>query len=357
MVTQLSVPVQSVSSIKEEVARRKADQIRIRAATNAFLADVRGIPDFLDLADAALPPQSDALTLYMGRQIPTACIEHIAMDFLAEWMSVAQPSVAQVVAFTSDNWAPGGHKQSVTSPQLVTRVCENRVHLRAMSVVPKSFRIMSSRPVLASIPAQCKWAMWGFDSFDGMLPAFHSLLRSKAGLNGSGKHDASGFWSECVRRSRKPPPTVFCEVDGCAVSRPAEFIGQEIFVRPPASWFYLAYLCLFLTGERALVATAIEDDDESIQQLFVRSIALIEERTGVAPLILETPHHSPRLIRSTGDPIVHPVDFTEIHPAVFQPGWRDHITLPPQDVSFYEAAEMILHQLATMPVPVRERVM
>ena len=343
MLTFASLPgidVQSKGAIAEEVRSRRADRARIRAATNEFLLSERGIADFLTIADRAIPPKPDVLTLCLGRQIPTVCIEHLSLEFLAKWLNPAFPSIAEVIAFTGDTWVPRGHKNSVTTVPVMTGVNENRVVTRNLTVVLKDDRkcLTESKP-LSHIPVRFAREEWGVE-FDGMLPGFHAQLRTLAGSK-SNCYDISELLSRCARNSSLPPSYVFREEKGMAVRRTMWEKDDRQYLRPPASWYYLPYLCLFLTGQRALVATVLEDDDDSIQQLFADAIDLIQKAVGIAPLFLWTPHKSERLTRSTGGP----VDFTEVHPAVLKPGWRSQISLPADDCVFHQAADHISHQL------------
>jgi hypothetical protein len=333
-------------ALAEDVAHRRSRQEEIRKHIDALVLRERGIQNFSARADAWMPPR-DELTLCFCRQVATVSLENLTVELLAEWLNPMLPCRAQTVEFQHDCWAANAYKQSLTALQVLTHLKGSMVSLRSVPVVPKEYRgTLTQIPPLSAIPATLKKEGWGFE-FTGQLPAFHRQLRRTAGCVDGADHDLSGFWSECLQASVLPPSSVFLAKNGRSWRRssiPMEFDG---YARPPASWYYFLYMCLYCTGHRALVATTIEEDDENIRQLFVENIAYIEQHVGVAPLILWLPHESKRLQR----PLGQPVNFTEIHPGVFRPGWRDQITRPPETNTLYDAADHLIHGLATLPFP------
>jgi hypothetical protein len=249
--------------------------------------------------------------------------------------------------FTHDCWGRNSYKQSLTSLQMLLNVRNDGLAtVRSVPVVPREVRnILNQLPVLSSIPAQVTREKWNLD-FQGPLPDLHRTLRRTAGLHNGSDYDISDFWSECAHATQQPLCSVFIvNGNGRAERRASIPPAFQGYVRPPASWYYLLYLCMFLTGDRALAATTLEEDDRSIQDLFFQSIELIEREIGVAPLIIWLPHYSSRLRRGN----CKSVDFTEIHPAVLRPKWKDRVKMPGGGLPCYDAADHIVHSIATLP--------
>lgn len=335
--------MQTPAWVGEEVRKRRAMGGHLRAALDDFILRRRGIDSFSRIVDAWLPP-ADELILYFSRQIATVSLENMAVERLAAWLSRQTPARAETVEMKNDCWAANGYKKSLTALPLITDACDGRLHVRAVKTIPTEMRRhINMRPVLSSIPAKIDLKKWGI-AYQGMLPGLHRTLRQAAGCRDAA-YDTTSLWTECLRATTQPPESVYVESGGHAARRAwtRDVLGR---CRPPASWYYLLYLCFFVTGDRALVASTIEEDDEEIRTLFTQNIALIERETGVAPLILWTPHYSSRLLRTTREPL----DFNEIHPGVFKGGWTERLTLPAHDATCHEAADDYLHQLATMPL-------
>ncbi|TSC79964.1 MAG: hypothetical protein G01um101425_441 [Candidatus Peregrinibacteria bacterium Gr01-1014_25] len=333
--------------LAQEVDRRRSNSGRIRKAINDFAIHHRGVDDFAGRADRWMPSANGALTLCLARQIATVSLEHLCMELLERWLKPSLPVKAQIVEFRNDCFANNAYKQSLTSLPVLTHLRKDKASFRCVKVVPKDERSrLTSKSLLSSINARLTKQEWGVD-FQGDLPGFHRALRRAAGLQNGSDFDISDFWSSCAREASRPPSSVFVDVGGKVERRATAPLHGNGYVRPPASWYYLLYLCLFVTGDRALVATTIEEDDESIRTLFLENIALIEEATGFAPLIVWLPHYSRRLNRVTGAPL----DFTEIHPAVFQTGWDGRVTMPRDNATCYEAADHLLHEMALLPIP------
>lgn len=342
--THAVAATQHVSWLSGEIDKRRAQRDQISFALDAFALRHRGIENFSKMVDQWMPSTGNAFTLFLARQIASVSLEHLCIELLARWLLPIIPVRAQTVEFTKDTWANSPHKQGLTSLPVLIRLRAEVAEVRTVKVVPKSERRrLSISPVLSSISAEMKKPEWGMD-FQGSLPDLHRALRVSAGISNGNDYDISDFWPECLRATSLPPPTVFLEIDGKAERRnsvPPDFQGHA---RPPASWFYLLYLSMFVTGDRVLVATTIEEDDESIRTFFSQSIERIEKEVGIAPLIVWLPHHSATLRRQSGEPL----DFTEINPAVFQTGWADRVSMPEIDMSCYDAADHLIHQIAML---------
>lgn len=338
--------VQRPSALLREVHERRARRTEIHRAINRCAERHRGIRDFADRADRWMPP-GEELTLFLARQLATVSLENVGAERLTEWMALQMPVCVQTVEFVHDTWAANAHKRSLIALPVITHVRDDGLtSIRSVRVVERAERLRLSRtPLLSSINAALRREQWGV-AFEGRLPDLHRTLRRAAGLTNGTDYDISDFWHQCVRATTKPPEWVFVATNGTAERKPYLPTFFDGYVRPPASWYYLLYLCLFLTGDRALLATTIEEDDESIRTLFTESIALLEREIGVTPLIVWMPHTSRRLRRPTGAPL----DFTEIHPGVFRPGWWDRLPLPACDRTCYQAMDQIVHAVADLPL-------
>ena len=337
---------QQPASIAHDVALRLAERDQIRQRLDAFMLRERGIPAFSTIVDRWMPPLSNSLALCLARQIPTASIEHLTVDGTARWLSSHIASHAAVMGFRRDCWVSNSYKQSLTVLPVIQKVSGNVVHVRNTKVVTPAFRPnLQHLPVLSSIPAKFARPEWGLE-IRGTLADLHHALRTRARGVEDTTPDFSFLWQECLHRSTKPPAYAFVDLGGYARKVQRWDMYASSYIRPPASWYYLLYLGMFLTGERALIATTIEEDDESIRMLFVESIAVLKEATGVEPLILWTPHASPTMVTTTSQPLT----YNEFHPTVLEDGWTNHVSLPDSHVSCYEASARIADAIARLPL-------
>ena len=337
---------QTTCMLAKEVERRRSQRDRICQAVNDLVRRQRGVDDFTGRSDQWMPPE-EVLHLVLARQIATVSLENLSAHLLGSWINKQFPARTETVTFVRDTWAANAYKQSLTTIPMLTCIRDGLASLRSIKVIPKTERTtVSAAQLLNGIPARLQRSKWGID-FQGTLPDLHKLLRCRANMDGNDAFDISDFWMSCAQASSQPPPLIYAERGGRAV--PMTLNGRAIdgYWRPPASWYYLLYLCLFVTGDRALIATTIEEDDESIRNLFLRNIALIEECTGFPPLIVWLPHYSQHLKRPGGAPL----NFTEVNPAVFQQGWQEELTMPDPHISCYDAMDHLIHAVASLPSP------
>ncbi len=347
MDTKMEALEQDVSWLRNEVATRKRKAVDTCAALDRFATDYRGVPDFCRRTDEWMPAYGNGTTFFLARQVASVSLEHLCAEFLAQGMGTDMDVRAEVVEFTGDCWAANSHKNSLVNLPVMTSLKDGKARVRTVRVLPQAQRRrLAMNPLLSSLQAQLKREQWGLD-FTGPLPEFHKLLRQKAGSSNGCGYDVSTLWSDCLSDSMLPPESAFVEVEGCAQRRSMPCLDKGGYVRPPASWYYLLYLSLFLTGDRVLLATTLEEDNVSIQTLFEESIALIERQTGVKPLIVWLPHHSEEIVRDSGKPL----DFTEINPAVFADDWRTLVSVPSDAPNMYATALSVMHQLARLPIP------
>jgi hypothetical protein len=177
-------------------------------------------------------------------------------------------------------------------------------------------------------------------SYDGNLPGLHVALRNAIGLTRGHEYDITAMLRECLETASIKPPSYYAYVNDLLTKFRGP-VRKHDNARPDASWYYLLYLALFMTGDRALVATTLEEDDPKIQKYFEANVRRLREATGFCPLILWMPPSSTQLsCTETGERL----RFTEIQPAVFRSNWRKQIEPPDPQSTFFEAADGLLHR-------------
>ncbi|PIR52419.1 hypothetical protein COU77_00470 [Candidatus Peregrinibacteria bacterium CG10_big_fil_rev_8_21_14_0_10_49_16] len=335
---------QTIAALSKDVERRRRHQVTLRARIDAFVEKQRGVRNFSALVDEVFPPKKNELTLALARQLATANVENSAAELLAQWMTCAElPTQLETIVFSKDVWAPNSYKKSLTALPILD-------HLRSKlgSYPTRSQRVVSKRDrahvntgsVLGEIPAELRCSQWGLN-FEGNLKELHLYLRRKAGLTSGDQYDFSLLWETCARTTSMPPQTAFVQ-NGHRSVRTHLWLQQDArYVRTGAEWYYLPYLSMFCSGERALLATTIEEDDENIRQYFLENMELLQREIGVEPLIIWEPHYSEHCTRMDGSPL----NFTEFNPHLFQTRWQDAIQQPHAALSCYEAMNQLLHSL------------
>ncbi len=276
----------TVDELRREIERRRNDSERLRGAVVDFCYREYGLRRFTSRV-AAIMGENEVFQVCLARQIPTANIEHLAARALAGWLEDVMGMPVQAVAL--------GLRRDVftlRNPYKRSLVCIPRLGrgrrgpaVRTDSVFPWLERLEGI--ILGRIVTQ------GGQT----LPAYHQAMRDRAFGDANAPVDLSEFHRDnlqhCAERGKRDllPKRIFVRKNEHEEERPvhsgrmpAAFPGN---VRPPAEWYYLFYLMLFLDGRRALLSTV--GDDEEVAGWFRDSIDIIETATGERPLIISTP--------------------------------------------------------------------
>ena len=276
----------TVDELRREIERRRKDSQRLGRAVVDFCYREYGLRHFASRV-AVTMGESETFQVCLARQIPTANIEHLAAHALARWLTDAMGMPARAVAlglrrdiFTLAN----PYKRSLVCIPWLGRGRRGPA-VRIDSIFPWLERLEGI--ILGRIVTR-----------EGQtLPAYHRTMRDRAFGDADVSVDLSAFHRDnlqhCAQLGKREllPRRVFLRKDEREEEQPvdpkrpaAPFPGG---VRPPAEWYYLFYLMLFLDGRRALLSTV--GDDEEVTGWFRDSIARIEAATGERPLIISTP--------------------------------------------------------------------
>jgi hypothetical protein len=327
--TLISDRDQTLADLERGVADRRAQERSLQQKRDGLMARERGIEIYSAKVDAWLSRRlGGKLIVYLGRQLSSASVEAAGAEQLAAWVSKAVPAELEVVAFTEDGTFPTNeYKQGLINLPVVRRTRGTTAEVRAVKLVPKSQRrTLSRRPTLASLRTRMR--LPGSRSFvEGLLPAVHRTLRAAAGLRAADTRDLGDLLRALV---------------GCRSTYP----GNSHPWPPPAKWFYLAYLGMFVGGHRVPVSTPVDEDPPKVQRLFEEATRLLLAAVGYRPLILTIPGRSEHWRTADG----RPLRYTAVHPALFLGDWRSRLTMPERTLSCYEAAGRLMDQLVGMPV-------
>lgn len=248
-----------------------------------FFRKNTGIQSFWDVVSDYFPATL-TVGLCLARQIPTINIEHAAFSLFAEWLAMRDIKCkAMSLSVTRDayHWK-NEYKHSLAKIPLLFQ--NEGWHIQNRDILSKAVHRNIDGKILEFL-----------QTIEGVsLPAYHYRLRE--GFFGSidVTMNLSEFFikvlslcslADCPRK----PETVFREIYGREIEVPfnLKLFERGETLRPPASWHYVPYLMLFVSGERVLISTV--DDDEEVTQWFDSAIKVIERVCDFGPLIIASP--------------------------------------------------------------------
>lgn len=333
---------QTASSVREHTQRLRAEKGETCQRLDAFVEREFGIPKFTRRVNAWMPPSSE-LRLCMARQIPTWSIEGLSLHPFADWIRSQEVTCsATPIAFTRDCYGQHGYKRALITLREI-HWKKNWLNIQGRKMLEDHSGITERRPILRHLTVK-PGDYWGYTVLPGTtLPQFHYGFRSKclplheARVN----FDVSDLFEEFLRTSLqvsdvpRRPVDIFMEEDGCdrPVTVTSAFRLNGASVRPTASWYYFLYLAMFVTGERALVASL--DDDEDVHAMFA-ILEEVREACGIAPFIIWIPYDHQYGEGKHEQRILH----NEVNPRLLQSNWRSTIALPQTDRPFVAMQEI-----------------
>jgi hypothetical protein len=330
--------VETVMQLRESIENRGRLKAFIRKEVNVCCQERFGIEDFWSTVDQYLPKTSE-LGLCLVRQVPTANVEHIALALFCEWLSSQGiPCRAMPLSVTRDSYRwQNAYKHSLVKVPFLSRDIDGELKIQNQGILPKS----EKRGVDGKILEHLKTVK------GNSLPEYHSELRKRVfGSDDRIMANLSDFFINLLSQSAgddhiENPKTIFKEHRGREIEYPFDrraFLLPGESIRPPASWYYIFYMMLFLTGERVLISTV--SDDEKVSGWFNDGIEVSKDACGFEPIIINSPNevgadgHKSNLLEMPQSFIEHGLE-----------GLRSKISMPRGDCSLFAAMESIERQI------------
>lgn len=277
----------NTENLKSEISKRQTQQQQIRTDLNTYFREMYGIENYFTLFAKHYPiAGSHALSICLARQLPCVNIEHLAIKALCNWLNQHEVPVQYVsLPLTRDSIATSNdYKMSLVKPVTLLRAQNGRLITRHGKVVHRSQRSNLNMKILDSIKTES----------DQSLMAFHEQKRLDLGASSDYIIDQSAFLQElaeqCLRAGAPIQPKSLYVRQGDyekRVDRQDLDLDSGLDYRPPAAWYYLPYLALFLDGTMALASTV--DKDPEVLNWFQENSSLLEEICGFKPLLINTP--------------------------------------------------------------------
>lgn len=279
------IVVMKIEELKEEIERRKAKEPEIRKAIDLYCEAHYGISGFSATVQEIFTTQKN-FGLCIGRQIPTASIELLALEPFTLWLGRAGiVNEAMPLAFLNDSL--GGSTESALKRSYYRlpflRRGKNGLYCQNQNLVGKT-----ERGNLTNLILHCLQTEEGHS-----LVKYHYELYGKALGEERFIIDISPYFLKFLKASIKQgngkPECVYVrEGDYERRIQIYELDGQPLN-RPPAEWYYLFHLLMYVDGQRALLF-GVGDDDKFVK-MFQRSIDKVREITGFEPIIIYIPDH------------------------------------------------------------------
>jgi len=315
-----------IQSLRQEIEQRREQRDGIRRKINCYCQAQFGIPDLYEIVDRFFGPQQEALRVCIARQVPSISIETVAFELLCQWLTLCDfPVTPHVLGLKRDSFVQSRYKQALANMQVVfqgkyaaartqwpvtettrLRDLSGRIfhYIRTASVADLlSFfdrtAIVGKKP-REMMRDELQRHLNGHDQKHRSLSLFHKALRNMVfGRDGASILDASETFEEFLRSSLAAYPngnypSYFFHDDN---GHDAIFylngggVPDDIHkksLRPPAEWYYLFYMMMFLDGTAALVRTVGHDNDECCEW-FTKAAQNIKSVCGFEPLFIDVP--------------------------------------------------------------------
>lgn len=266
----------TAETLKKEVAKRGRKREEIRRAVDNVAEKYRGIPNFSATAESFFPGNGE-LEICVARQIPTANIECAAHFLLAKELSEKMEIEVSPLyfSFTRDRYSSiNKYKKSLIKFPILKKGRKGRfVRVETLAKGIEDGEIFSSIETKEN----------------QLLVDFHSTLHANC-FRGSRVYDFSRFFEAILLGAigtEKAPSKIYYKAGKKEATIPPNNNFNAGGLRPPADWYYLPYLLLFLSGKRALYSTV--GDDQTVSLWFKEANKICEEEIGFSPLIFDAP--------------------------------------------------------------------
>lgn len=268
-----------IQDLKQEITSRQAKKSEIRRKVEEHFYRYYGIPRFFTKVDEMFEEQKK-FQVCLARQVPNANLECLAQVLFAQWLD-AEPIV---IGFTADAFCGDNDlKKSYCRVPFLKRTRKGVLNVQNQNVVSKENRHSLNGRTLREITT----------IEEVPLPQYHLNLREKAFGDQNKVTDVSELFRYCavnaLLNGHRKPPHVYTDGGGKEMKKPITLVSdEEEVLRPPADWYYLFSLAMFLDGDRALLSTV--GDSPTVQRWFSEAIEELRNVTGYfTPLIISTP--------------------------------------------------------------------
>lgn len=259
--------------VKNEIEQRRKNAKKIRSKINEFCNEKYGIENFFAIADKHLGCE-DNFQICLARQIPTPNIEHIAL-YLASREWGMKPLFLSLIRDSYPQNEKNGYKKSLVNSPMIFRG-------RNGKIVAQNIKFSKEKALQNAILSEIK-------NVNGIsLPEMHwSLMKQAITHDLPVKKDMSDFFSEVLSCAKKNLPRKIFVKNGKHEQK-IDFCNYKLDeARPPADWYYIFHLLLFLEGRYGLASTV--DENQEVINWFRINNQKIKDICGFYPLILDIP--------------------------------------------------------------------
>lgn len=322
-----------IVELKEEIERRKIKADEIHQAMDRYCQERYGIRNFSAIVARIFALQKN-FGLCIGRQIPTASIELLALEAFAQWLGQAGiANETSPLAFLNDSL--GGRSESALKRSYyrlpVLQRGRNGLYCLNQNLLGKGAGKNLDNLILGRVRTN-----------EGQsLAAYHYSLYAKALGRIKPMIDISPYFIEFLKASIKAglgrPKSVYIQNGDYECRLPISALNGQPLNRPPAEWYYLFHLLMYVDGERALLFGV--GDDQQFVEMFQSNIARVKEITGFEPIVIYIPDH----IETAGYTSKH---VTEIPAWVLaDTDWLEKVSMPAADMPLFDAYASFEKQL------------
>lgn len=272
--------------IKDAIQLRQESKEMIREKINEYCFKMYGIENLFSIIDTIFP-KNEGLDICLARQIPTPNIEHLSLKLSVRYLSQSQGIQAQplFMSFHRDAYpnVQNSYKKSLVNIPILFRSKKGTLITQGQKISKGDIQGM----ILSEIDS----------IFNKKLPEYHWELMEKAFYEDAKllhKTDVTIFFQSVLNACTKNLPEKMYLRKGVKeeLVETKELIRQglnikDLDLRPPATWYYFFYLCLFLDGHKALASTL--DEDPNVLAWFDTNNVQMEQICGFQPFILDTP--------------------------------------------------------------------
>lgn len=303
--------------LEQEISSRLKDREGIRERVQKYAFSKFGIVDLYAIIHEALG-EPEGFEVCLARQIPAANVEHAAVGVFSAWLTrhMDYKVTGRFLSFSRDTYFPNPYKRSlVRLPQLKRGRKGPFLHYEKVAS-PCQGQILSLISTQEGV----------------LLPGFHETLRSVA-FSREKVSDLSGFLQNLAKSTSKNGPSCVYLRNGDKEKKSFSFDLKDD-VRPPAEWYYLPYLLLFMDGRRGLLT--IIGNQSGVNKLIVNSVNEIKREIGIEPLLIPVLGQIPWLFEPRGEYI-----FPE---AIKKRDWESDIKISSSS-NLYKVYEDIEYQI------------
>lgn len=280
--------IDKIEELRREIKNRTENREKIRARIDEYCERYYGIKDFSSIAEELFGEQQ-GFGVCLSRQIPTVSIQHLAKHLFARWLTengvsavpIALGFKADSFFFASDlkrSYCDIPYYEVFSATKRVVERCQVRKIIKGKERIELDGRILGNITTVVE---------------GKTLVSFHQDLRGQVLGEDRLEIDLSDFFQECLKKcldseSKEKPDYVFVENGNSKEKTVAtENLNGHKILRPPAEWYYVLYLLLFLDGSRALLSA--DKHSKKSEALYEKAINAIEKAIGFSPLIISIP--------------------------------------------------------------------